>query len=223
MSSAVTAPRAALDRSRIVDAAIALADDGGLESASMRRVAEALGVTPMALYKHVANREQLIDAMVDRVVERIRPDVAGVGWKAALRARILSARDVIRQHEWMQAAIESRTMAGPAVLAHMDQLMTIMFSGGLSADLVHHAMHALSTRMWGFTRDVIPTPSPPTAPEERVKAFEAFAIHYPAIVRMATTAPHAGAECDADAEFLFALDVLIDGFERLHAAGWASE
>lgn len=220
VSTAVT--RQPLDRARVLHAAIALADEIGLEATSMRRLAEELGVTAMALYKHVANREQLIDGMLDLLVLDIAQATPDLPWKDALRTRILSARAVMNAHPWAQTAIETRTSASPTVLAYMDSLMAIMFDGGLSADLVHHAMHALSTRMWGITRDVLPTPTVPEDPAERAKAMAGFAAAYPAIVRMATTAPHAGAECDDDAEFVFALDTLLDGFERRHAAGWAS-
>ncbi|HMS36098.1 MAG TPA: TetR/AcrR family transcriptional regulator C-terminal domain-containing protein [Arachnia sp.] len=221
MSSPVSRPRAALSSARVVETAIDLADDAR-EPPTMRRLAESLEVTPMALYKHLANREQLIDAMVDRVVADIPPPSEADGWRPVLRSRILSARGVMRRHAWAQAAIESRTAASPVVLAYMDGLMAIMFSGGLSADLVHHAMHALSTRMWGFTRDVLPMPPTPDDPAERARALAAFAERYPAIIRMATTAPHADAGCDADAEFAFALDLILDGIERLHESGWAS-
>lgn len=188
----------------------------------MRRLADELGVTPMAIYKHIDNRERLLDAMVDHVVAEIAPASTVGEWKHDLRARILAARSATRRHPWMQSTIESRTAASPAVLAHMDALMATMFDGGLSSDLVHHAMHALSTRMWGFTRDVLPTPTAPADPAERARAYAAFAEHYPSIVRMATTAPGAGESCDTDAEFLFALDLLLDGVERLHANGWSS-
>lgn len=188
----------------------------------MRRLADALGVTPMALYKHVDNREQLIDLMVDAIIDAIPAPSAERNWQNRLRSRILGARATMAQHAWAQGAIESRTQASPLVLDYMDSLMAIMLDGGLSADLVHHAMHALSTRMWGFTRDVLPTPATPEEPEAREAALAGFAQRYPAIVRMATTAPNAGDGCDADAEFRFALDLLLDGFERLHATGWKS-
>ena len=204
----------------MLDAAVALADETGLEAMSMRRLADALGVTPMALYKHVAHREELVDGMVERIVATIAAPQDGQTWKQALRTRILSARDVMTRHPWAQAAVETRTTAGPAVLGYMDSLMGLMFDGGLSADLVHHAMHALSTRMWGLTRDVLPTPTLPADPDDRARAMAGFADTYPAIVRMATTAQHAGAGCDADAEFAFALDILLDAFERMHADGW---
>ncbi|AZC14316.1 TetR family transcriptional regulator [Microbacterium sp. ABRD28] len=214
--------RRPLDRERVLDAAVALADEVGLDATSMRRVAEALGVTAMALYKHVANREELVDGMLDRLVASIDVPRDGLPWQEALRARIRSARAVMGEHRWAQAAIESRAAASPTVLAYMDSLMAIMFDGGLSADLVHHAMHALSTRMWGITRDVLPTPTVPADPVVRAQAMAEFAVAYPAIARIATTAPHAGAACDEDAEFTFALDLMIDGFARRHEAGWAS-
>ncbi|NYF17365.1 AcrR family transcriptional regulator [Microbacterium sp. AK009] len=218
----IPVPRRTLDRERVLDAAVASADEVGLEATSMRRVADALGVTAMALYKHVANREELVDGMLDRLVASIDVPADGLSWQDALRARIRSARAVMGRHRWAQAAIESRTAASPTVLAYMDSLMAIMFDGGLSADLVHHAMHALSTRMWGITRDVLPTPTIPADPGLRAQAMAQFAVSYPAIVRMATTAPHAGSACDEDAEFSFALDLMIDGFSRLHEAGWVS-
>lgn len=214
--------KASLDRDRVLDAAITLADRVGLEGLSMRRLAETVGVTPMALYKHVSNREDLIDTMVERIVSAFRVSDGDTDWKREVRARILAARAVTTRHTWWRTAVETRTMAGPAVLSHMNALMEAMFHGGFSPDLVHHAMHALSTRMWGFTRDVMPTPTLPADPEARDAALSAYAEAYPAIVRMAATASHAGAACDEDAEFLFALDILLDGFERLHERGWRS-
>lgn len=212
--------RLRLDRVRVVDAAIDLADEGGLDAASMRGVAEQLGVTPMALYKHVANRSALVDEMLDRVLDGIVPTPAGSGWVETVRARVWSARAVLHARPWVREAIESRPLATPGTLAHLDSLMAAMFDGGLDADLVHHAMHALGTRAWGLTRDVLPTPGQPEDPADAARALSEFATSYPAIVRMATTAGHAGAGCDDDAEFAFALDLLLDGIERLRVAGW---
>lgn len=186
----------------------------------MRGVAEHLNVTPMALYKHVANHSELIDHMLDRVIEAI-PDVdSGADWRESTRARIFAARSIFAARAWAREAIESRPLATPQTLHHMDALMAGMFEGGLSADLVHHIMHALSTRMWGFTRDVLPTPRLPEDPEQRAQAIADFASSYPAIVHMATTSPHAGDACDDDAEFAFALDLILDGAQRLHESGW---
>lgn len=218
----MSTPRTPLDRRRVIDAATTLADRDGLDATTMRALADVLGVTPMALYKHIGSREDLIDGMVDRIVEGIPASDPDADWKSALTARILTARAALRSHPWAQDAIESRTLASPTVLGYMDSLMAIMFSGGLSADLVHHGMHALSTRMWGFTRDVMPTSSVPDEPTARDAALAEFASAFPAIVRMATTAPNAGGACDDDAEFAFALELLLDGIEQRHLRGWES-
>ncbi|MBN9606515.1 MAG: TetR/AcrR family transcriptional regulator C-terminal domain-containing protein [Actinomycetales bacterium] len=216
-------PRPALDRAAVLARAVELADEGGLEPPSMRRLAESLGVTPMALYHHVADHEALVDGMVETVLEAIADTSTEGGWRPAVRRRILAARAEILAHPWATRAIETRHAASAPALAHMDWIMRRLFEGGLSADLVHHAMHALSTRMWGFTREVFPTPTMPEGAEERAAALAGFASRYPSIVRMATTAPHASAECDSDAEFAFALDLLLDGIERRHEGGWSSE
>lgn len=215
--------RGSLDRARVVHAGIALADRQGFAGLSMRRLAESLGVTPMALYKHVANRDELVDAMIDRLLAEVATteDSATGSWKPLLRARILATRRALAQHPWAREAIETRTAAGPGVLAHLDALVAILLAGGLSADLVHLAMHALSTRMWGFTRDVMPTPRLPDDPAARDAVLAGAALRHPAIARMAGAV--SGSGCDADAEFAFALDLVLDGVERRHREGWTPQ
>jgi AcrR family transcriptional regulator len=216
----MSSSRQRLDLSRLVQSAIGIADAEGLDAVSMRHLADRLGVTPMALYKHVANRAQLVDEMLDVALAGVAPVPLIADWADTVRARILAVRDILAVHPWVREAIETREGATPRTLAHMDSLMAAMFDGGLSADLVHHAMHALSTRMWGFTRDVLPTPEVPDDPVRRAEAMAEFAKSYPAIIRMATTSPHAGAACDDASEFAFALDLILGGIQRLHDAGW---
>ena len=218
------AVREALSRDRILRTAVRLADESGLEATSMRRLAEELKVTPMALYKHVANRDELMDGMVDTIIAEVAPASERSGepdeWRATLRARVLAARHVLSERAWATEAIETRQQSSPTVLAYMDSLMGIMRSGGLSTDLVHHAMHALSSRMWGLTRDVFPTPALPDDPAEREAVLDQAALDYPNIVEMVNTISGSGTGCNPDVEFEFALDLLLDGFERLHRAGW---
>ena len=219
--------RARLNREQVLRAAVALADEAGIEAVSMRRLAERTGVVPMALYKHVTGKEELLDGMVDVVVGDIAAPVNGVDWKDAVRQRILSARRALLRHRWAAQVIESRTHASPVVLDYMDSLIGMFRAGGFSPDLAHHVMHALGTRMWGFTQEVFPTPAPPQDPVARVAVFEQFAVRYPHIVEMATAASHdegstVGSGCDDQFEFEFALDLLLDGFERLHRQGWTS-
>ena len=219
--------RGRLGRDQVLRAAVRLADEAGLETLSMRRLAQHLGVVPMALYKHVSSKAELLDGVVDVLVAGIDRASPGPGWKDAVRQQVLAARRTLLHHPWALEVIESRTAASPVVLEHMDSLIGLFRAGGLSVDLAHHAMHALGTRMWGFTRDVFPTAAPPADPAARAAVLEHAARRYPHIVEMVAAADHdrgstVGGGCDDEFEFRFALDLLLDGIERLHDRGWTS-
>jgi AcrR family transcriptional regulator len=219
--------RKPLNRDRVLRAAVALADGAGVEAVSMRNLAHELGVVPMALYNHVANKDELLDGMVEVIVGEIDPPVDGIDWKDAVRQRVLSARRVLLRHRWASVVIESRTHAPPIVLEYMNSLVGMFLAGGISVDLTHHAMHALGSRMWGFTQEVFPTPSPPADPDERAAMLQQFAVRYPHIIEIATAGSHdessaVGQGCDDQFEFEFALDILLDGVERLHQQDWKS-
>ncbi|GGY12936.1 TetR/AcrR family transcriptional regulator [Streptomyces anandii] len=211
----------------LLRAAVAFADGRGIEALSMRNLAQELGVVPMALYKHVAGKEQLLEGMVDVVVGEIDSPVGAGDWKAAVRQRILSARQALLRHPWASRVMESRTRPTPAVLDYLNSLIGMFRSGGgLSADLAHHVMHALGSRVWGFTPDLFPAP-PDSTPGAREDALPETAAKYPYIVEIATARPHhsattVGQGCDDQFEFEFALDLLLDGCERLHHQGWTS-
>lgn len=222
--AAVKRPR--LNRSRVLDGAIALADDVGLEALSMRGLAERLGVAPMALYKHVAGKEQLVDAMVERLIGEIAPPSDAVGWRDEVRGRILSAREVLLRHRWAARAIETRTSAPPVVLGHIEALIGALRGGGFSPQLAHYAMHALGSRMWGFIQEVFPSPPPPEDPALREAMLARAALAYPHVVEIALAGVHVDAAgvvhgCDDQAEFEFALDLLLDGLERRRDTGWS--
>lgn len=218
----------ALNRQRVLEAAVTLADEIGIDALSMRRLSQELGVVPMALYKHVANREELVDGMVDLLIQEIEPPLADVDWKVGVRHRVLSARRALLRHPWARQALESRTSKTPAVLAYMDSMIGMFLDGGFSVDLTHHVMHAFGSRMWGLTQEVFEDPPgtpPASALDEATIAY--LATLYPNVVRMAVSAEHdegsvVGAGCDDQFEFEFALDLLLDGFERKHAEGWRS-
>src|SRR6185436_11028618 len=130
-----TAPaREPLTKDRILQAAVALADEGGVDSLSMRKIAQELGVVPMALYKHVANKDEMLDGMVGE----IDPPLADADWKIAMRERILSARRALLRHAWASRVIESRSEPTPMVISYIDSMMGIFRSGGFSIDLMHH-------------------------------------------------------------------------------------
>src|SRR4051812_18725837 len=135
------AARVPLSRDRVLRAAVGLADESGIDSLNMRRLAQELGVVPMALYKHVANKDQLFDGMVDVIIGEIGSPVQDPEWKTAVRRRILSARRALLAHAWASQVIESRVIPTPMVLSYMDSLIEMFRTGGFSADLTHHVMH----------------------------------------------------------------------------------
>ncbi|RKE17722.1 TetR/AcrR family transcriptional regulator C-terminal domain-containing protein [Streptomyces sp. TLI_171] len=224
-----SARRSPLNRERVLLAAVALADRIGIEALSMRGLAQELGVVPMALYKHVANKDELLDGMVEVIVgEIVRPEADG-DWRAGVRGRILSARAALLRHPWAARAIESRSRPTPAVLGYLDSVIGAFRTGGVSADLTHHAMHALGSRVWGFTQELFPAPPGDAGldPEPMAAQLQQLAAHFPHLVEIVAARSHdpgstVGGGCDDQFEFEFALDVLLDGFERLHRRGWTS-
>jgi len=212
-------PRSPLTRERVLRTAVALADEGGIESLSMRKLAQALDVVPMALYRHVANKDELLDALVDVVVGEIDPALEGADWKTALRARILSARHALLRHPWASRLMESRKTPTPVVLGYMDSMIGMFRTGGFSLDLTHHALHAMGSRMFGFTQELFNDTSD-ADPEMDEEMFGAMADTYPYIFEIYTTISHddrsiVGAGCDDQFEFEFALDLMLDGLEQL--------
>ncbi len=216
--------RMPLSRQVVLQEAVGLADRAGIESVSMRNLAHELGVVPMALYKHVANKEELLDGMVDALAAEIAPSEAGLAWKAAVRQRILSARRAVLRHPWAPQLIKSRTKATPVVLDYLDSLIGTFLAGGLSPTLTHQVMHALGSRMWGFTLEVFPAAPLPLDDQQPPAVLPRAARHrHISEVALAATPPGAtphGPGCDDQLEFEFGLDVLLEGFERLHEQGW---
>jgi AcrR family transcriptional regulator len=211
--------RARLNRERVLRAAVALADTAGIEALSMRKLAEELGVVPMALYKHVASKEELLDGMIDIVVGEIGPPARDTSWKTAIRQRILSARRSLQRHPWAPAAIESRADPSPVMLAYIDSMIGILRAGGFSADLTHHALHALGSRLYGFTQEIFNDSQglDPQALETLASQMEG---RFPHIAEMTLAVYHdeasvVGQGCDDQFEFEFALDLLLDGLDRL--------
>jgi AcrR family transcriptional regulator len=214
--------RAPLSRERILRAAVALADRDGIESASMRGIAHELGVVPMALYKHVSNKDALLDGMVDIVVGEIDPPVTDVDWKRAVRQRILSGRRVLLHHPWASRVIESRTQPTLTVIAYMDSMIGMFRAGGFSMDLTHHALHAMGSRLMGFSQELFDD-SADADPEAEAELFGAMADTFPNIYELYVMATHddssiVGGGCDDQFEFEFALDLLLDGLERIKNA-----
>lgn len=219
-----TTKRRTLNRATVVRAAVGLADREGLDVVSMRRVAELLDVVPMALYKHVADKDDLLDGMVDAVIDGFRrPEGRSADdWKATVRDTVLGARRELAAHPWARRAIETRTRRTPAVLGHMEAVTSLLLAAGFSADLAHHVMHALGNRIWGFSPELFPE-TPSQRPARTAMPLDP--ADYPAIMAVVTDArtrrPDA-TSCDEEFEFTFALDLVLDAAERLRDAGWSS-
>jgi AcrR family transcriptional regulator len=212
-------PREPLSRERILRTAMALADEGGVDSLSMRRIALELGVVPMALYKHVANKDELLDGLVDVVVGEIDPPLPDGDWKTTIRERVLSARRALLRHPWASQVIESRTDPTPAVIEYMDSMIGIFRAGGFSIDVTHHAMHAMGSRLLGFSQELFDDTAD-DGPEVQAMMLQWMADRYPHITEMVAAINHddasvVGSGCDDQFEFEFALDLMLDGLDRL--------
>ena len=221
-------PRLPLSRERVLRTAIAIADSSGIESLTMRRLAEELGAEAMSLYYYLASKDDLLDGIADAVVSEINDVVgtidlpaAGDGWKTAVRRRILSARQVLLRHRWAPRVLETRTTTSPAVLLYYDGLLRLMRDGGFSYDLIHHALHALGSRALGFTQELF-DPSAGTSDEEAAAALESMAGQIPHLVAMFTEVAHDDPDstlgwCDDQTEFEFGLDLILDGLDTMRA------
>jgi AcrR family transcriptional regulator len=213
-------PRVGLTRERVLRTAVAFADQHGSESLSMRKLAQALDVVPMALYRHVANKDELLGGMVDVVVGEIDPPLTDADWKTAIRERILSARRALLRHPWASRVMESRATPTPVVLDYMDSMIGLFRTGGFSLDVTHHAMHAMGSRMFGFTQELF-NDTTDVDPEAQAAMWGSMAGTYPYIFEIFTSISHddpsvVGPGCDDQFEFEFALDLMLDGLEKLN-------
>ena len=207
-------------------AAIEVADSSGIESLTMRRLAEELGAEAMSLYYYVASKEDLLDGVADAVVAEINDVVAaidapaaGASWKAAVRRRILAAREVLLRHRWAPRVLETRSSASLAVLRYYDGLLRLMRDGGFSYDLIHHALHALGSRALGFSQELI-DPSAGAGDEQAAAALESMASQIPHLVAMLMEVAHDDPDstlgwCDDQTEFEFGLDLILDGLDKM--------
>jgi AcrR family transcriptional regulator len=224
---APAAPRstARLSRDAIVAAGIGLADADGLDALSMRRLAAELGVNPMSLYHHLRDKDALLDAMLDAVVAGIEADDAPLArpsdWTARLRDLLLAARATMLGHPWAVQVLAQRDVPTPSTLRHVDRVLGLMRGGGCSVDLAHHALHLLGSRILGFSQDLFDdAPDDAVDPAVRAAQAGAWAAVMPHVAELALAATHDGGlgGCDDDAEFAFALDVILEGLERRRRA-----
>lgn len=224
-SEATIESRIPLTRERVLAAAVALADQEGIEAVSMRKLGQELGVEAMSLYNHVANKEEILDGMIEIVLGEIEIMSFEGDWKSSLRTQILAARQVLLSHQWASGVLESRTDVSPATLRYLDAAVGILREGGFSLDLIHHAMHTLGSRLVGFTQELFEDSDANAAtPEETAAMMQQMAMAYPNIGAMILEISHdeedtvVGGGCDDKFEFEFALDLILDGLDGLRNA-----
>jgi AcrR family transcriptional regulator len=210
--------RAPLSRDRILRAAVARADQEGISSLSMRKLGDALGVEAMSLYNHVGSKSNLLDGMIDIVFSEIELPPGGGDWRAAMRRRAISARQVLRRHPWAIGLMESRTSPGPATLRHHDAVLGCLRRAGFSIELTAHAYALLDSYIYGFALQEASLPFG-TGEEAAQVAHEISAEfasgQYPYLTELATE--HVlRPGYDYGDEFVIGLDLILDG---LAAAG----
>lgn len=214
---ATTQPRPALSRERVVRAALAHADASGLDALSMRQLAGILEVAPMALYRHVANRDDLIDAMIDVVFSEIVLPLGGADWRTSMRERAISLRDVLSRHRWAIGLMESRGRPGPANLRHHDAVIGKLRGAGFDLVAVAHAYSLIDGYIYGFAATKLNVPFHTTAEMTAMaqEMFEPFPPNeYPNLAEFVNDHVMKPGYDYGD-EFEYGLDLILDGIDRV--------
>ncbi|HXG76242.1 MAG TPA: TetR/AcrR family transcriptional regulator C-terminal domain-containing protein [Gaiellaceae bacterium] len=211
--------RTPLTRERVLRAAVGLADGSGIESVSMRRLGHALGVEAMSLYNHVASKDDLLDGMCDLVWGEIELPVAGGRWREAIRATAISAHDVLVRHPWAPSLVMARPGILAARIRYMEAILRAFREGGCPPELTFHAYHAVDSHVIGFTLWQLGHTLPPGDPDElKERLVRELAPDHPYLVEHAEQ-HFSGFGREGEGEFAFVLDLLLDGLERVQAAG----
>ncbi|GAA4288334.1 TetR/AcrR family transcriptional regulator C-terminal domain-containing protein [Georgenia daeguensis] len=208
--------RIPLSRQRVLDHAVAVADAGGLASLTMRSLAKELGVRPMALYHYFANKDEILDGIVDQVFSEIELPSPGGDWREEITRRAASARSVLRRHSWAIALMESRSTPGPANLRQHEAVLATLRGAGLSLEMTGHAYALLDAFVYGFAIQEAALPFDTNTTPEVVAAIAArfSGGDYPYMQEYATErAMKPG--YDFGDEFEFGLGVILDALERL--------
>jgi AcrR family transcriptional regulator len=181
--------RPALSRERVLRSAVAIADAGGIASLTIRSLAQELGVKPMSVYHHVANKDEILDGIVDLVFGEIELPSAGGDWRSEMRRRADSARQALKRHPWAIGLMESRTAPGPATLRHHDAVLGALRGAGFSVELTAHAYALLDSYIYGFALQeaTLPFNGPETVGDIAEPMIREFPVgEYPHLVELAT-------------------------------------
>ena len=209
--------RTPLTRERVLQAAVRRADEGGIESLSMRKLGQELGVEAMALYHHFANKDDLVDSMVDLVFGEIELPSTGGDWRTAMRQRAIAVRDALQRHRWAIGLMESRRRPGPANLRHHDAVIGNLRAGGFDIAMAAHAYSLLDSYIYGFalTKMNLPFETSDDVAEVAESMLEPFpADEYPYMVEILTDHVMKPGY-DYGEEFEYGLDLILNGLERV--------
>ncbi len=203
--------RSPLTKERVVIAALAMADEHGIEAVSMRKLARALGFEAMSLYNHVANKDEIVAAALDLVAAEIAPPSTDPDWKTAIRVSAVSARQVLLRHPWA-GALWLNAWPGPARIRHMESILGCLREAGFSIELTHHGFHALNNHILGYTLQELSANFQEGEFEEVAEGFFASTAseRFP---YMTEHAIHHLEGLDEGSDFEFVLDLIVDGLE----------
>jgi AcrR family transcriptional regulator len=208
--------RKPLSSARVLQVAAALADEAGLQAFSMRGLAQELGVVPMALYKHVANKEELLDGMVDIVFGEIELPSGDLDWRSAMRRRAISTREALQRHSWAIGIMESRH-PGPANLRNHNAVMGCLRKAGFSFEMAIHAYSLQDAYIYGFALQEkdLGFQAPDSAGDAAQRRAETIGAleDYPYLVEITAKLPESG--YDNAVEFTWGLDLILDGLDQL--------
>ncbi|MFK0041975.1 TetR/AcrR family transcriptional regulator [Paenarthrobacter sp. NPDC090517] len=217
--STAASQRLPLSRERVLECAVALADESGLSALTIRTLARSMGTKPMSLYYYVANKEEILDGIVDMVFSEIEPPMPGRDWRGEMQRRAHGVRSALRRHPWAVGLLESRSAPGPATLRHHEATLATLREAGFSVQMTAHAYALLDSYIYGFALQeaALPFEGRDTAAEITNPIMERFATgEYPRMVEIAVE--HVlKPGYDFGDEFGFGLDLILDGLNRLRA------
>jgi len=209
--------RAPLSRARVLEAAIGLADESGIASLTMRKLAQELGVEAMTLYYYVSNKDEILDGMVDIVVGEIELPSLAADWKAAIRRTAISAHAVLIRHPWAASLMLSSAGVSDARLRYMNSILGSLRLSGFSAEMTDHAYHALESHIIGFTLWVV---GMDLGSDEDLALLATNFLRDLPRDRLPHLAEHVEQHLkprnpDDEGSFAFGLDLILDGLERI--------
>ena len=215
MRPEANAPRQPLTKERVLQAAIQIADRDGLGALTMRRLGKDLGATAMAIYKHVTNKEEILEGMLELVIGRIELPDEGADWKDAMRRRAVSAREELTRHSWAVGLLEAGTATSPTALRYLNAILGNLRSAGFPMEYAAHAFWVLDCYLYGQVIQEISLPfttSEETSETARAILDQGAMNDYPHLAAMYEHALTYGYSFDG--EFEFGLDLILDGLER---------